>query len=242
MKIYVISHKSFNMPVQDPLYRCLAVGEKKDAVKGALRDDTGTHISDKNSKYNELTGMYWIWKNAPEDIVGICHYRRFFVTAEGKLKNLLFHKTCGLLDEKDIRNTLAQYDMIVHNKTYFKECNEKQFCKNLHPVFLQAAQKAIAALTPDYSEAFRQVMQRRYAHLLNMCIADKTVFDAYCQWLFPILFWSEEYLEKEHPELETDRALGMIGERLLDVWILKNQIRIREYFTVNTERVDWKLW
>lgn len=242
MKIFVISHKNFTMPVESPLYCGLMVGGNCGEEHWYLRDNTGDQISDKNRIYNELTGVYWIWQNVQENIVGICHYRRLFVTPAGKVFNLLFHKQNNFLKEHCIVKILSKYDMVVHNKTYFTKSNREQFCESLPSAYLAAAETVIASVCPEYLESYRIVMDRKYAHLLNMCIAKKEVFDEYCQWLFSILFQTEEYLQKNTPELKLDRSLGMIGERLLDVWILQNQIRIKECFTVNTERIDWKVW
>lgn len=242
MKIYVISHKPFQLPTSDSIYQPLMVGQNDIDNKKYCFDHTGDHIAEKNGRYNELTGMYWIWKNVQEDVVGICHYRRYFVTPAGKLENLMLGKHTHFLQEDNIRKRLKETDMIVHNKTFFRESNCAQFSAGVNPYFWEAAKQEIQVMYPDYLPAFQRVEQRRYAHLLNMMIAKKELFDQYCRWLFPLLFQIEKRLEGSCEAEDMNRSMGMIGERLLDVWILKNQIRIRECFSVNMERKDWKVW
>ncbi|MDE7272484.1 MAG: DUF4422 domain-containing protein [Lachnospiraceae bacterium] len=43
-----------------------------------VTDADGDNISEQNTYYNEMTGLYWVWKNTDWDVTGICHYRRQF--------------------------------------------------------------------------------------------------------------------------------------------------------------------
>ena len=70
MKIYVAMHKKFDLGFKSDLYEPLLVGSYNKKDKEILRDDKGENISSKNENYCELTGVYWIWKNSKENIVG----------------------------------------------------------------------------------------------------------------------------------------------------------------------------
>ena len=78
-KIYIVTHKKFKPPV-DPMYVPIQVGKQNTKKNlNILSDDTGDNIAYKNANYCELTALYWIWKNEMQaDIIGMCHYRRYF--------------------------------------------------------------------------------------------------------------------------------------------------------------------
>lgn len=64
----------------------LHVGRAVSEDLGYMGDDTGDSISAANQYYGELTGLYWLWKNCHDvDIIGICHYRRYFVDGQRRL-------------------------------------------------------------------------------------------------------------------------------------------------------------
>lgn len=244
MKIYIIAHKSFHMPVEDSIYQPLIVGQNSGKENGGCYfDHTGENISEKNGRYNELTGMYWIWKNQCEDVVGICHYRRYFVTPVGKIENLLLGKQGHLLNEKKIKKLLRQADVIVHNKTFFRKGNRLQFSAGVNPYYWDILEQEMCVMYPEYFSDLQIVADRKYAHLLNMLITRKEIYDQYCNWLFPLLFRVEEKLKNSGDKSRRmDRSMGMIGERLLDVWLLHNRLKLRECFSINTERKDWRAW
>ena len=78
IKIYIAAHKKTELPQKDG-YIPLQVGAALHDDLGYLKDDVGDNISSKNPNFCELTGLYYIWKNEKADIVGLSHYRRFFL-------------------------------------------------------------------------------------------------------------------------------------------------------------------
>lgn len=79
LSMYVVGHRDFEIPSNaNKAYKPIMVGNYTGESQ-YLRDNIGDNISDKNLYYCELTACYWIWKNDnASDIVGICHYRRYF--------------------------------------------------------------------------------------------------------------------------------------------------------------------
>ena len=78
-KVYIATHKKFDEPKIEN-YMPLHVGAVNGKNLGYLTDDTGENISNQNTHYCELTGLYWIWKNTTDENVGLVHYRRYFTT------------------------------------------------------------------------------------------------------------------------------------------------------------------
>ena len=78
-QIVVAVHKPYPMP-QDPLYLPVQAGRALHASLGFTGDDSGENISSKNPHYCELTCLYWAWKNLDADVIGLCHYRRYFAS------------------------------------------------------------------------------------------------------------------------------------------------------------------
>ena len=71
-------------------------------------------------------------------------------------------------------------------------------------------------------------MNRRSEHLFNMFIMKKDIFDKYCGWLFPILLKLETYYDLQNMDPFQARLIGRVSERLLDVWIMKNNLKYKE--------------
>jgi hypothetical protein len=68
-----------------------------------------------------------------------------------------------------------------------------------------------------------------------MFIGKKKVIDEYAKWLFPILFELENYIDITKKDKYNARVYGFLGERLFNVWLIKNNIKIKELPVYNVE-------
>lgn len=173
-----------------------------------LRDDAGDNISAKNKQFCELTALYWIWKHAGEDILGLVHYRRHFLFPKN-------WKECMLSN---------QVDVILPVPLYVAPTVEENF-KSRHDLsdweFMMQYLKD--NFPEDYQAACRFFKGNLYAPC-NMFVMKREVLDALCGWLFPILFKVAEYGgEKDNSYL--NRYPGFISERLISL-----------YFEINREK------
>ena len=166
IKILVAAHKRFPIPTADG-YLPILVGAVKNYQSGIKyqRDDEGYNISSKNPNYNELTAVYWAWKNLKDvDAIGLVHYRRLFF--DGKPYSLN-----NVLSVKKIEKLLTTYDVIVPKKrNYYIETNYSHYIHAHHKKPLNKTRDIIAENYPQYLSNFDKVMHRRKAHMFNICL------------------------------------------------------------------------
>ena len=255
VEIIVATHKAYEYPKGDA-YLPLHVGAKiSDKKLEIARDDTGDNISDKNPYFCELTGQFWIWKHSKADYKGLVHYRRLFTLKKGSIKKE--NRIKAALSDKEIEELIKNYDIILPKKrNYYIESLWSHYEHTLHVGPLEKTGEIIKRLTPKYYEEFERLKTRKTAHMFNMMIAKKEIFDSYNKWLFKILFELEKEM-KEDPELVANydtfhqRFYGRISELLLDVWLyteypgLKtsdekdDNVRVKEIRVIDVEGVNW---
>lgn len=204
----------------------LRVGATKSSTSNTLRDDTSNNISAKNPYYCELTGTYWIWKNAQADIVGLFHYRRVlnFANTDSKI-DVINNKTAlkYKITNATIQNILQEYDLIL-------PCKSKKTKISVYDYYCQAhigsdmdlVLEIIKQKYPnDYTTAVNELKNNTQMFLGNMLIANKKVFDTYAEWLFSILFEVEKKIQPSVLQRDTyqQRVYGFLAERLMGVFI-----------------------
>lgn len=231
MGMYVIAHKNFSSPFNfDNKRKTLLVGAdlRKKLDGFDYYDNSGINISDKNQNYCELTGLYWLWKNSTDEYIGIEHYRRYF-------SHDFFGKK--LLNDSEINILLKKYDIILPFIKVFPTSVKDDYVKNSgYKKDLDKLKEIINKKYPEYISEYTEVMQGNKLYLYNMMILNKHIFDRYCTWLFDILFELENNVSLLGYSNYEKRIYGFLSERLLNVWILHNNLKCCSVGVINTEQ------
>lgn len=241
IKIIVSTHKQYKMPTDETLY--LPVQAGYDEVKEHFRyqgDNTGENISYKHCHYAEVSSLYWAWKNLDCDYLGLCHYRRYFTLRKNKKD-----KWGCILNRNELEEILRNTDVVLPKKrNYYIETTYSQYAHAHHAIDLDTTRNIISEKCPDYLESFDSCMRRTSGHKLNMLIMKRDLLDEYCQWLFNILFELEQRLDITNYEEKDSRVYGFVSERLLDVWLEKNNVEYVELPLIYMEKENWilKIW
>lgn len=234
IKIIIATHKSYQMP-KDSMYLPIHVGAEGKADLGYLKDNSGDNISEKNANYCELTGLYWAWKNLDADYIGLAHYRRHFC-----LKSSKGDKWQKILTKEQLEPLLQKHDIILPNpRNYFIETNYDQYVHAHHAEDLDTTRQILQERYPNYLPIYDDYMKRTIGHRFNMFIMKKEIFDAYCSWLFEILFELEKRLDISDYSKNDARVFGFVSERLIDVWIENNKLSYLEMPVEFMEKENW---
>lgn len=240
VKLIVATHKKFQMPKDINLYLPLHVGREGKEDLGYIGDNTGDNISSLNSYYCELTGLYWAWKNLECDYLGLVHYRRYFTnksqpyTDDIKIDDVI-------LSQNDVEKILDEADVIVPKKRkYYIETLYSHYAHTFDGSHLDKTREIIAEISPDYLESYDKMMKQRSGYMFNMFIMKKELVARYCEWLFPIIDELYKRLDITGYSTFDARLFGRVSERLFNVWLKKEKLRIKEVPFMYMEKVN--LW
>lgn len=216
-QIFVMTHKKFDEP-QDRIYVPLHVGRAMSEDLGYLGDDTGDSISAQNKYYGELTGMYWLWKNYHDiDVIGICHYRRYFVDRQR-----------SLMTKENFEKVLESADILVSEARY-ADGPYRDYYGDAHNVAdLLATGEVIRELYPSDYPVFCQALEGSKYYYGNLCVTTKKLYDEYCEWLFSIFFELQKRVDVSSYDNYHQRLFGFLSENLLHVFILARKLKAVE--------------
>lgn len=238
--IGVAMHKPFDFP-SETMYKALEVGAAlhPQINKEAIQDDTGDNISALNPYFSELTGLYWLWKNCDSDYKGLVHYRRHFAPSSF-IKRRFLPRRERYIRHDDLLKKLKQTPIILPTKRHYViETIYSHYFHTLPIEQLETAHNVLIDMSPESVPAWDQVMQSRSAHLFNMMIMDREDFDAYCAWLFPILFELTSRLDPARYDDFNARYPGRISELLMDTWLITNNKKYGELPRTSPTMENW---
>lgn len=197
-----------------------------------LGDDSGVNISDRNSYWSEITGLYWAWLNIEKtDYVGLCSYRRFF--------NYNFHaispvsivksNSCQALVEKASLdfdpNILNHYDIITPIPYIYPRSICDTWAKNFNIKDLVVLSQVIGHVSPCYYDAYLKYIGGNKILGHNMFVMKWDGFQDFCKWVFSILFNVEKKVDPTHYPRDRRRVFGYMHEILLGVYITKHNLK-----------------
>ncbi len=220
-RIYTMTHKTFEFPagVDETLYLPLHVGRSLGEDLGYWGDDTGESISEKNGSFCELTGMYWVWKNVTCDVVGVAHYRRYFIYGEQN----------RVLRREELEEFLRDCDFLISASYPSGEGSIYENYDHWHNIGdLAVCRQVLTELYPQDVDAFDLQIGSTLFCGGNLFATSKRIYDEYCNWLFSILFEVEKRVDVSGYDRYQKRLFGFLAERLLRVFVLSHQYRVKE--------------
>ena len=180
------------------------------------RDDEGEHISGRNARFCEMTGIYWVWKNVDLPAhVGFLHYRRFFDFRPGRTREV---------DEDGFIKELRLTPSVVEEYGLDAASIERllQSCEGILPVPFDVRAHGFRSVRTQYlnfpqhipahlgilegimrrrggsdAAALQQILDGPSFHANNMFVFSADLFRRYCEWIFPILDALDERIDLE---------------------------------------------
>jgi len=232
LKIYIATHKKFEEPKED-YFSPIQVGRALNDDLGYLGDHTGDSISERNANYCEITALYWAWKNQEYDVLGLCHYRRFF-DIENKTDRINDIRFISKNDfakhrfpKEKINAYLKKYDVILPKPKVSEYSIEKNYGSAHLEEDYRILTDVLGELYPEYKQSWHKVSHftNKLIHY-NMFIAPKHIVNDYCDWLFSILFEVEKRIQLS-PYVYQQRVIGFMAERLMTLYFAHHDFNIK---------------
>ena len=264
VKILVGYHKPavlFKNEVLVPIHlgRALATQTSKDGamsdtdyqwmLDNMIGDDTGDNISLQNRELNELTALYWAWKNYDKlgnpDYIGFMHYRRHLcfdgtnaarTSPDGQIHvsklDESYFKNFHLF-ENQIKQSIKGYDWVIGEKCDVRKLGSANpydhYIRQQYQKDYQTAMDILQELYPDYAQAAAEYNQSPYAYFANIFVCKKEQFMAYMQWLYPLIQRLQKEIDISTYNMQQSRVVAYLSEWLMGIYYthLKKQKNIK---------------
>lgn len=169
----------------------------------------GGNISCFNPYYNELSCLYWIWKNTDYEYSGICHYRRIF-ESDHAFRPILEGKADAVLASPClVYPDLEKYYLGWGEESYYKEMLQvvKEFYPDYHRTALWCA--AHPVFIP-----------------YNISILKREVLENYCGFLFRVIFEVEDRMGKRDVPRQ---KRCWLSEHVSTIYFMHHLMEVKDY-------------
>jgi hypothetical protein len=136
--------------------------------------------------------------------------------------------TPWILTEAHARDLLDQHDVILPRARRFRYSIQTHYHKYHSKADLELIEKILKEKFPEYLESWHRVLAGNVLYANNMFILKDDLYDAFMSWWFEMLFAFEKEANLESYEGYQRRILGFVAERLLTLWMLHQQLKIKE--------------
>lgn len=246
INIYILAHKPVKYTCDISKYKILQCGAEINEKFGDILDNSGDNISIKNKYWVETTGIYWIWKSCKFDIKGHTQYRRFLSVNPDFVANILEDYDIILASPISFRTPLERIYAGTHNINDLHDCEKiikKQFREysNAYDFVIKQNDKLY------FSNSF--IAKREiYDGLCEFCFGVLEEFEKMHKFTcyedvyeYESKYFNNFSISKQtlkdfkdgHPEIDDmakiqSMVFGYLFERLLNVYIWKNNLKIYE--------------
>lgn len=210
-------------------------------IANTIGDNTGDNISAKNKSYNEMTAIYWAWKNQDKlgnpAAIGFEHYRRHLVLNEslhheGTDWEVRFRGYIGGLDnyfkkigysEAALSSLAKQYPCVVGAYEYtlsvYDQYKASETDQAHHIQDLDFARDYIIKKYPAYKKATDTYLKGNDQIIGNIFVMHKDIFNRYCEFIFDVLSAFENHLDTEQRSEWECRFF--VSERITEIFVTK---------------------
>lgn len=173
----------------------------------------GDNIDNMNPWYCEITGLYRIWKYDKDDIIGLEHYRRYFLNDDNRI-----------LSEQEAKEKLKDCDILLRRFEYrryglrdgFTWLESEDMMKYLIEFLYQIQEPDFAMFVLHELETQPEMSQ------CNMFIGKADVVNKYCKWVFDAFKKVNFEKFKEKP-----RIFGFLTEFVFLAWLKYHDYKVK---------------
>ncbi len=242
-KIILATHKEiYDYPRNSlymPVYAGAAITKKHLPYQNDCDNWGGGEISALNPTYNELTALFWGWKNLKDyDFLGLCHYSKF-LTTKRKIRSWPFYQCFTFLSkqavelaitQEEIEVLLQDYDIIVKKNI---KIPTKYNIERLNQI-----EKILKKYFPQYLSSFYVVKRRQRWNSQNIFIFKKKMLDEYLEFIYSFCLYGDNLFGTD-----VFKA-GYVTEFLLSIWLkVHEEYSVKELFTISNlkDKIDRNL-